>query len=389
MRIGVDVRCLMDGGRTGVEEYTLGVLRAMLALNEEDTFVLFANSQKPTHLPAFASPRVELRAFAYPNKLFNASLRILRRPRLDRLLGDVAVLFVPSVRLVPVSATCPVVATFHDLSFVRHPAYFSRQRRTWHILMEPRRLARAARTIIAVSRATARDVETLYGISPERVRVVYSGIGDQMRPLLRESEGALFARARYKLPPRFLLFLGTLEPRKNLLGLLDAYTAARRSGVEHHLVLAGVRGWIGEEFFDRVRKNPYTRDIHFTGFVDDADKPALYALADAFVYPSFYEGFGFPPLEALACGTPVVTSYNAAIPEVAGAWATLVNPHDSSELSAVLLEHLSSPQRVPEEVSAAVRSAYTWRRAGGETLAILRAAAQGEYPSNNTHEDWH
>ena len=378
MRIGVDIRCLMDGKRTGVEEYTLGALRAMLAVAPEDTFVLFANSRKPMRLPEFSAPNVELHTFAYPNKAFNLSLKLLRQPTIDHLLGGVDVLFVPSVRLAPRSSGCPLVVTFHDLSFVRHPDYFSRRRRIWHWLMEPQRLAEDASSVITVSHATARDVAQLYEVPSEKIHVIHSGVNEHMKPIDRASGEAQRVRARYGLPEHFVLFLGTLEPRKNLRGLLDAYRAVRERGeFPHHLVLTGVRGWIDDAFFAQVQGSPIASAVRFTGFVEDRDKPALYSLADLFVYPSFYEGFGFPPLEALACGTPVVTSYNSAIPEIAGSWATLVNPYDTNELAAVLRECLLEPRRVPPHVSKEIRARYSWERAGRETLSVLHKAARG------------
>lgn len=367
----------MDGRRTGVEEYTLGVLQAMLAVAPADTFLLFANSRRPMRLPTFSGENVRLATFAYPNTLFNLSLKFARRPALDRLLGDVGVFFLPSFRLAPLSPRCPLVVTVHDLSFVRHPEFFSPKRRLWHRFMEPRALARRAAAVIAVSDATAADVASLCGVPRSRIAVIPSGIAPRMRPLEPDDPARARVRERYRLPERFVLFLGTLEPRKNLGALLDAYAGLRESGAPHALVLAGMRGWVREEFFARVARHPYARDIRLTGFVDDADKPAVYGLADLFVYPSFYEGFGFPPVEALACGTPVVTSYNSAIPEVAGSWAALVNPYDVEELAEVMLDRLRSPPAVPPDVSTAIRERYSWDRAGRETLGVLRRAVQG------------
>lgn len=378
MRIGVDVRCLMDGMHTGVEEYAVHVLHAMIERAPHDTFVLFANSRQPMRLPTFDAPNVTLRTFRYPNTLFNLSLKVLRAPTLDRLVGGLDVFFVPAFRLAPLSGECPLVLTVHDLSFVRAPYFFSRQRRVWHHLMEPEPLVHRAMHVLTVSHATARDLHALYRMHPARVTVVPSGIPDRMQRVLDGDPRRNAARNRYRLPKRYLLFLGTLEPRKNLEGLLDAYAAVRRMGLPHALVLAGVRGWITDDFFARIRTHPYARDIQWTGFIEDADKPAVYSCADLFVYPSYYEGFGFPPLEALACGTPVVTSRTSAMPEVAGALSALVNPYDPMELAMVLIDRLRSPVSVPEEVSKQVRSAYSWKRAGDETLRVLReAAAQG------------
>jgi len=380
MRIGVDVRCLMDGGKTGVEEYTLRLLDAMIAEAPDDVFICFANSRKVMTLPRLDAPNVLLRAYAYPSTLFNASLKVLRRPMLDRLVGGVDVFFVPSIRLAPLTAACPLVLTVHDLSFVRHPEFFSARRRRWHALMEPAVLAQRAAAIITVSRATARDVETLYRVPRDRIHAIPSGIPTGTAAHA-PTDGRAAARdtarvkERYGLPDRFLLFLGTLEPRKNLDGLLQAYTLVRRHGLPYALVLAGVRGWIDEAFFERLRAHPFAGDIILTGFVEDADKPTVYRCASVFVYPSFYEGFGFPPLEALVWGTPVVTSYNSAIPEITGAWATLVNPYDPEELALALVEQLTENRRVPPAVGALLQERFSWHRAGRRTLDVLHAAA--------------
>lgn len=377
LRIGVDVRCLMDGRRTGIEEYTLHLLRAMVRAAPHDRFVLFANSRRPIRLPAFSGPNVDVRVHRYPNTPFNLALKFLRRPALDALLGGVDVFFCPAFRLAPLSVRCPLVLTVHDLSFIRHPEFFSAQRRFWHVLMEPTRHMGVAERVIAVSHATAREVATLCGVDAARLSVVSSGISPHMARLPETDARLAAARRQYRLPARYILFLGTLEPRKNLDGLLRAYTSIRRAGLRHALVLAGVRGWIDDAFFRRVHTHPFRRDIVLTGFVDDSDKPAVYQLAELFVYPSYYEGFGFPPLEALAVGTPVVTAYNSAIPEIVGPWASLVNPYDPEELAAVIVERLRQPVGVPPEVSAAVRKRYDWARAADETLAVLRSVAVG------------
>lgn len=375
MRIGIDVRCLMEGTHTGIEEYTLQLLHEMIESSPNDTFVLFANSRRPMRLPALTAANVSLRTFRYPNTIFNLSLKVLRAPAIDRLVGGVDVFFVPAFRLTPLSVTCPLVLTVHDLSFVRSPFFFSLHRRVWHHLMEPERLTRTATHVVAVSHATARDLQALYRVPLSSLTVIPSGIPSRMRRVMEGDPRWNAVRERYQLPERYLLFLGTLEPRKNLEGLLDAYTSARRTGVTHALVLAGVRGWITDDFFTRIRTHPFARDIRWTGFIRDEDKPAVYSGADLFVYPSYYEGFGFPPLEALACGTPVVTARTSAMPEVVGPWAALVNPYDPEELAVVLIDRLRRPPSVPEEVSANVRATFSWKRTAVDTLRTLKAAA--------------
>jgi glycosyltransferase involved in cell wall biosynthesis len=374
MRIGIDIRCLMDGGRTGVEEYTLSVLNAMLKQNTADTFVLFANSRKPMQLPKIDAPNIEWRTFSYSNKLFNTSLKIFRWPKIDQLLGGINVLFVPSVRLAPCTAKCPIVVTFHDLSFVRHPEYFSWKRRIWHYLMEPKLLAQNAKRIIAVSKTTANDLEELYKIPNEKISVVHSGVHHNFKPVDLYSEETKKIKEHYLLPEKFILFLGTIEPRKNLDGLISAYEEVRRKGAEHKLVIAGVRVWVKESFFERIKSSEFAKDIILTGYVKDEDKPVLYSLASLFVYPSFYEGFGFPPLEALLCGTPVISSYNSAIPEIAGRWVTLVNPYDPNELAVVILETLKNGKQVSVSISEQILQKYNWEKAGKETMEVLKNA---------------
>lgn len=374
MRIGVDVRCIADGGRTGIEEYTVGVLSTMIRIAPEDTFVLFSNSRKQASIPSFPGSNVEYRFFRYPNKLFTAVQKTAGLPRLDRLL-QADVLFVPGVRLIPRTVRVPIVSTFHDLSFIRHPEAFTLRRLWWHRLMNPRMLAQMSSRIIAVSRATAEDVSLLYGVPKSRIRVVYPGIRDILR-VSRDGSDARDVHTRYRLPERYILFLGTIEPRKNVDALLDAYRIVREKGMAQHLVIAGRWGWERRSLLRKIEAHPCSQSIHLTGFVEDKDKSALYSLADLFVYPSIYEGFGFPPLEALAAGTPVITSHNSSIPEVVGKWATLINPYDVNELAEVMMERLREPRSISDEVSRDVRTRYSWERAGRETLDVIREVCE-------------
>lgn len=371
MHIAVDVRSLMEERHSGVQQYTSHIVAAMLRVAPEHIYHLFYNAARPATLPKFAD-RVRLHAFGYPNKLFNLSQRLLGQPRWDQLL-KADVFFIPSFRLVPLSPHVPYVVVVHDLSFERFPEFWDVRRRLWHRMMQPRMLVRNADHVIAVSEHTARDIEELYHVPREKISIVYSGVTGT--PWVPTELDKIRVRKTYRLPKQFMLYLGVLEPRKNISGIIRAY-AAIASDIPHDLVIAGARGWRTKDIDRAVQQLPgrvETR-VHFPGFIAEEDKAALYAAADLFVYPSFYEGFGFPPLEALLAGTPVITSCNSSLPEVVGQWATLVNPYDISELALVIGELLKDPQKVSSTTRRQIQQTYSWDRAARRTLDIIKKA---------------
>ena len=215
-----------------------------------------------------------------------------------------------------------------------------------------------AEAVIAVSEHTKADVMRLYGIQEEVISVVYSGVEKQEVSLNEISR----VREQYRLPRRFVLFLGTVEPRKNISSLLQAFEAIADS-VPQDLVIAGERGW--------KEQIPLMDRVHRLGVVPERDKAALMAAADLFVYPSFYEGFGCPPLEALLAGTPVIASFNSALPEVVGPWATLIDPHNPAELALVMKELLNDLPAVTKEMQREILEKYNWDTAARKTLAVL------------------
>jgi glycosyltransferase involved in cell wall biosynthesis len=178
-------------------------------------------------------------------------------------------------------------------------------------------------------------------------------------------------RAWRPLPQKFILYLGTLEPRKNVVSLVEAFSAIADT-IPQDLVIAGSPGWLTKPVERAIAESPQRHRIHRLGFVPDELKGSLYAAADLFVYPSFYEGFGFPPLEALLAGTPVVTSYNSSLPEVVGEWATLIDPYKPAELATVLQELLRNPPAVPPAIQEQIRARYSWRKAAAATLGVLK-----------------
>lgn len=400
MRIGIDIRALAAGRHSGVEEYIRGLLSELFQQHPEHQFILFYNAWRDVE-PDLSFVRgfshVTVRRFHIPNKLLNFSLWYLRYPKLDRLLGGVDVFFVPNMNFVAISSSAKLWVTVHDLSFELMPETFSWKQRFWHYLVNLRGLLKRSDRILAVSRSTADDVIERYQIPREKVEIIYSGIGKQYRLLDRNSLELLEVQKKYKLPYRFILSLGTLEPRKNLISLLRAFEVFHRNAVgellRYDLVIAGVPGWKCQDFLQAVRTSSVRHHIHLLGFVDEHDKPALYNLASIFVYPSFYEGFGFPPLEALACGVPVITSHSSSLPEIIGGAGVLIDPYRPDEIREALIQVLADKEyRAILEGRAAERAGeYSWAKTAAQVIPpetdtgiTFQNTSQSQYRGNDT-----
>lgn len=381
MRIGIDIRPLAAGRRTGVEEYTIGLLSELFRSGTEHEYVLFFNAwgkAEPDLSWAEGFPNVTIRRFQYPNRLLNLSLWYLQCPKLDRLVGGTDVFFMPNLNFAAFSRRTKVIVTAHDLSFEFFPETFSWKQRLWHFAINFRSLLRRADRIIAVSASTKDDLVTRYRLLAEKIEVIHSGLDERFRVMDRNDLSLLAVKEKYRLPYKFILYLGTIEPRKNLGALLSAFEVYQRSAVgdemtRHELVLAGRPGWKYVELFRAIDQSPVRDKVHVIGYVDDADKPALYNLASLFVYPSFYEGFGFPPLEALSSGVPVIASHSASLPEVIGEAGVLIDPYRPDELYQSMRQILSDRdyQIRLRERALARRSDFTWSAAGQAFLALL------------------
>lgn len=383
MKIGIDIRCLIGGKRTGVEEYTLELLEHLFAGDRENEYVLFWNAWKLPECPLEWDRRfsnVRLVSFRIPNKLLNFSLWYFRFPSLDHLIGGVDVFFMPNLNFAAFSRKVKVVVTTHDLSFERYPETFSRKRRLWHFFVNFRRLARRANKIVAVSESTGGDLMRSYGLSRKKISIVPSGVSERFRKMDRNDVKLIEVKRRYRLPYHFILFVGTIEPRKNILSLSRAFDALVEDGeaFDFELVIAGAEGWACRDILEEIDRLPSRTRIRFTGFVRDLDKPALYNLAHIFAYPSLYEGFGFPPLEAAASGVPVVASNTSSFPEMMGGGAILIDPLRPDELRLALRELLRD-QILRESVAkrgAACAARFRWKDAARKTLAVFREVAK-------------
>jgi len=280
---------------------------------------------------------------------------------------------------VPLVSSCPMVVTIHDLTFYRFPKTLRPSRRLY-LRAATRSAVRRAARVIAVSHQTKEELVHFLHVPPEKVDVIHNGVGEAFRPALPD-EIARFRKDR-GLPARFILFLGTLEPRKNIVSLLEAFARWRKesgpgAGTEGvKLVVAGAKGWYFERIFALAEELGLAGELLFPGFLPEEELPWWYRAAECFVYPSLYEGFGLPVLEAMACGTPVITSSVSSLPEVAGNAAITVDPGDAGALADAIGRVLGDTALRADMLQAGLLQAkrFSWDRAARETAAVYRRA---------------
>ena len=358
--------------RAGVSHYIEQVLIHLGYLDQTNQYSVYTTrgiDQQALGLP----PNFRVLPSRLPT--INPRVRIpweqLLAPLLLRQNG--ADLFHGVLNVLPLACPVPGVVTVHDLAFIRFPQTFRAYNRTY-LDFATRMSVRRAVQILAVSEHTKRELVGLLGVPAERVVVTPNAVRAHFRP----PEPATLAafRASKGLPERFVLYVGTLEPRKNLTTLLSAYAEiARRHDVP--LLVGGGKGWLYDAVFQRLEELGLRERVHFVGYIEEEELPLWYAAATVFVFPSIYEGFGMPPLEAMACGTPVITSNSSSLPEVVGDAGLMVAPTDASAFATALDQVLSDAALHDElRTRGLVRAqAFAWRTTAERTLAAYAVAA--------------
>lgn len=278
----------------------------------------------------------------------------------------------------PVVLAIPWIVTVYDLSFVLFPASFNALNRLYLKWAVGDAMRRASK-VIAISECTRRDLITHMNAEPSKVVVVHCGFDPSFAPSEENSHTDML-RARYHLPDKFILHVGTLEPRKNVVRLIHAFARAKRAArLPHALVLAGARGWKYSHVDAAIEQEGIAESICRPGYIPQDELPMVYRAADLLVYPSLYEGFGLPPLEAMASGTPVVSSNAASLPEVVGDAALMIPPEDESALTEAIVRALGNGALREQMRERGLRQAshFSWTQAARETRAVYHAVLAG------------
>ena len=371
MHIGIDAHAI--GARQGGNEtYIANLIKSLAEIDGDNLYTIYLADAAAAQWRENFTTRYKnfsVRLLPPPTPLVRVPVyltyELFRRP--------VDVLHVQYTA--PPFCRVPVVVTIHDLAFERMPETFTR-RGSFQLKLTVRRTAKKAARIATVSEYSRQDLLDIYKLPPEKVVVTYNGVESSFTPQPSVPNEAEAVRKRFGVSRDFLLAVGSLQPRKNLVRLIRAYARLRseREDFRPQLVIVGRKLWLASEIFDEVKRQRWADDVILTGYVADEDLPALYRAARAFVYPSLFEGFGLPPLEAMASGTPVVTSDVSSIPEITGDAALLIDPNDERALANALIEIVNNDRLRAElrEKGIAQAKKFTWRDAAEKTLRLYR-----------------
>lgn len=386
MRIALDASPLILAPKTGVGRYTFHLASALLELRDALDVVFFYGSHWSDRLTDLAARRGDGSYVSLRNRvsaLIPEPWKQLLRRRVFQagFTTDRPAVF-HATNYVAHAFEVPVVATVHDLSFRRFPESHPAKRLAWLDQHLPKTLVRAAH-IIVPSNFTKKELLSLFPVDSRRVTVVYEGVSSQFRPRVQEETAGVLHEFNL-LWKGYILSVGTLEPRKNLVALIRAYEVLPDSlKGRWPLVVVGGRGWKDEAIRKEMRTLMIKGHLRYVGSVPHDKLACLYAAARLFVYPSLYEGFGLPPLEAMASGTPTVVSNRASLPEVAGAAATLIDPDDEQSLARTLESLLEDPAKLQAMANLGVDRArrFTWGACARNTVEIYEQVVRAAAPA--------
>lgn len=378
MHIFVDIRHLTHSQKSGVGEYTLCLLHALFAIDSQHSYTLFSTGLTFPSLgqieTAIDHSRIKHLHLPVPNKWFNLRQFLLQHPALNWHCRDpVDLLFLPNLNFAILPNAIPTILTVHDLSWKILPECFSKKRQLWHKAVRAKALIQTATRLIVPSHSTKHDLMEQFQSDDSRIQVIPLAARGNFQPKqCAEDHGV---RSRLKLPKRFVLFVGTLEPRKNIVTLLESvqrYRTEYRDDIE--LILSGGWGWNSTPLRQQLAKRDFKGWVHVLGYIKDEDRPALYRSASVFVWPSLYEGFGLPVLEAMSSGVPVITSHTSSLAELTNGAALLIDPYENRGLAVALRAVLCSTslQQRLRNKGLEQASRFSWEKTARDTLTVFK-----------------
>ena len=377
-RIAIDYTAAINQN-AGIGRFVRRLVHAVVDLDHASSYLLVHAAPNAGMTAPFPdAPNVSRRALRLSERWLNVFWHRLQAPvPIDWLTGPIDIYHSPDFVLPPIQHAQSIL-TVHDLAFLLYPECADERLRGYLERTVPRSVARAD-FVLADSENTRNDVICLLGASPERVAVVPGGVDPSFRPVDDiAQQNALRRRLSLDDDVPFILFVGVIEPRKNLAGLIEAFAILKsRQTLPHKLLVVGRRGWLWEGIVERAERSPVSQDIVFAGFVPEEDLPTLYSAAQIFAFPSHYEGFGLPVLEAMACGTPVVASRASSLPEVVGDAGLQVDPDDPEQLAAAL-ELLALNPNVRDDMRRRGLERvgqFTWQAAAARLLDVYHRMA--------------
>ena len=373
-RIGLDYTPAWEQG-AGIGRYVRELVAALAIEDQSTAWRLFVAGARISQLPPAPGRNFCWRPVALSSQWL---MRLWHRARIpvpvELFTGPLSLYHATDFVLPPVRRTTTTIVQVHDLSFLRVPDAAPPALKAWLERVVPASVRRAD-FVLADSHATRQDLIEFFAVTPHsKIGVLHGGVNARFGP--RAASAQLTVRRKYGLDDwPFILSVGTVQPRKNYGRLVESLARLRADDNDLHLVIAGGTGWLSDPFYEQLRNSGLGDVVHLTGYVADEDLPALYSAATVFAFPSLYEGFGFPVLEAMACGVPVVTSNLSSLPEVAGDAALLVDPYDVAALSDALGRIVHDSALRQRLVQAGYRQAehFSWQRAARDLLAVYKS----------------
>lgn len=368
MNIAIDIRPLLTEPRTGVGEYVFELVDNLIKKDNQNNYLLFYNScKKKLNFPNWQKPNIFFIHTQIPNKILNLSIFLFKRPLLDKLIEKktgikIDAFYSPHINFTSVRDNTKFILTVHDLTFELYPYFFSLKQKIWHKATKPKKQIKQATVIITPSHNTARDIKQIFKIEEKKIKYVYPGVGQVFYKDIDKKEEF----KNLNLPKNYFLFLGTLEPRKNLISVIRAFEKIKNN--DPYLVIAGKPGYQYQKIKKSIENSPKKDFIKTIGYIKEDLKPSLYRNSLAFIFPSFYEGFGFPILEALLSNTPVITSARGSLPEIGKDNVTYIDPYHPETILKAMEEAIENKKTVD---STALKEKFDWKKTVSEILNII------------------